>query len=274
MPRLPQPGGDTGEWGQILNEYLSAAHKTDGTLKDNIINSNNLAAGAVTASSIEIGSITESNLDSTIINKINAVAGQVGATGPTGPAGATGAAGQVGATGVTGPAGTDGTSVNIAGSVASSANLPTLSAGDVGSGYLTENDGHLYVWSGSSWTDVGEIRGPQGATGPQGAIGASGATGAQGTTGLQGSTGTQGSTGATGSIGLSGATGSTGPQGATGATGPAGATTISGISGLQAALDGKVAGYNGLIGIWRGSQAEYDAITTKNNAVLYVINGE
>lgn len=32
MARLPQPGGDAGNWGEILNEYLSQVHNTDGTL--------------------------------------------------------------------------------------------------------------------------------------------------------------------------------------------------------------------------------------------------
>lgn len=34
MPRLPQPGGDTGNWGEILNEFLEQAHASDGALKD------------------------------------------------------------------------------------------------------------------------------------------------------------------------------------------------------------------------------------------------
>lgn len=33
MARLPQPGGDQGNWGDILNDYLSVAHNADGTLK-------------------------------------------------------------------------------------------------------------------------------------------------------------------------------------------------------------------------------------------------
>ena len=31
--RLPNPGGDTGSWGTILNDYLSQAHQADGSLK-------------------------------------------------------------------------------------------------------------------------------------------------------------------------------------------------------------------------------------------------
>lgn len=33
MARLPTPGGDTGNWGDILNEYLSVSHESDGELK-------------------------------------------------------------------------------------------------------------------------------------------------------------------------------------------------------------------------------------------------
>jgi len=34
MARLPQPGGDQGTWGSVLNDYLSVAHNPDGSLKD------------------------------------------------------------------------------------------------------------------------------------------------------------------------------------------------------------------------------------------------
>lgn len=34
MARLPRPGQDKGVWGEILNDYLTVAHATDGTLKD------------------------------------------------------------------------------------------------------------------------------------------------------------------------------------------------------------------------------------------------
>ena len=33
MSRLPTPGGDDGNWGQILNDYLLVEHNADGTLK-------------------------------------------------------------------------------------------------------------------------------------------------------------------------------------------------------------------------------------------------
>lgn len=33
MARLPQPGGDEGQWGNVLNEYLLVGHNSDGTVK-------------------------------------------------------------------------------------------------------------------------------------------------------------------------------------------------------------------------------------------------
>lgn len=33
MARLPQPGGDQGSWGTVLNDYLAVEHNSDGTLK-------------------------------------------------------------------------------------------------------------------------------------------------------------------------------------------------------------------------------------------------
>jgi hypothetical protein len=37
MSRLPQPGSDHGQWGQLLNDYLSVSHDSDGSLKDGSI---------------------------------------------------------------------------------------------------------------------------------------------------------------------------------------------------------------------------------------------
>ena len=65
MTRLPQPGQDAGQWGDILNDFLSQSHKENGTLKDNIVTSINIAPGAVTKSTIGL-----SNVDNTSdINK-------------------------------------------------------------------------------------------------------------------------------------------------------------------------------------------------------------
>lgn len=47
MARLPTPGGDDGNWGDILNDYLLAAHASDGALKDSSIAESKLDAGLV-----------------------------------------------------------------------------------------------------------------------------------------------------------------------------------------------------------------------------------
>jgi hypothetical protein len=44
MPRLPQPGSDENTWGDILNEFLLAAHNSDGTLQADTIGSSELSA--------------------------------------------------------------------------------------------------------------------------------------------------------------------------------------------------------------------------------------
>lgn len=246
MARLPIPGGDLGNWGTILNEYLNQAHDSVGRLKPN----------TVTTATISDAAISEVKLDSTVQAKLNAVGGQQGATGATGapgsagavgatgPSGAVGGIGATGATGLAGsqgatgaqgpagipggqgatgavgspggqgatgatgplgapgPAGADGTSVTIVGSVTDAASLPTgLGPSDAGDGYLTNDNGHLHVWSGSSWTDVGAVRGPQGLTGSTGPAGATGAAGGVGATGANGGVGATGAQGATGPIG-------------------------------------------------------------------------
>ena len=48
MARLPQPGGDAGNWGDILNEYLEVSHAADGTIKDGA------AVKSVTITSISV----------------------------------------------------------------------------------------------------------------------------------------------------------------------------------------------------------------------------
>jgi hypothetical protein len=37
MSRLPVVGGDTGNWGTILNDYLLVSHAADGTLNSNVV---------------------------------------------------------------------------------------------------------------------------------------------------------------------------------------------------------------------------------------------
>lgn len=171
MTRLPTPGSDENTWGDILNEFLSAAHKSDGTIKDDIVTEAQLAPGVVT--------------------KLNVVAGQQGATGATGPQGAAGAQGAVGTQGATGPQGP-------AGSGATGATGPTGAAGAQGATGA----------QGASGSGATGATGPQGPVGPGGgATGATGPTGTQGATGPAGATGA-GATGATGPQGPQGPAGS------------------------------------------------------------------
>lgn len=152
--------------------------------------------------------------------------GPQGAQGGTGPAGPRGPEGPEGPRGAEGPRGRDGTSVTVAGQVPTASELPGgLGAGDVGTGYITADDGHLHVWSGSAWVDAGPIRGPEGPQGPQGERGAPGADGHDGETGPVGPPGADGAPGARGPEGprgpqgLKGEPGDVGPPGATGARG-------------------------------------------------------
>lgn len=48
MARLPQVGGDKGNWGDILNDYLKQAHAEDGTLATDTVGTSQLADGSVT----------------------------------------------------------------------------------------------------------------------------------------------------------------------------------------------------------------------------------
>lgn len=52
MVRLPQPGSDSGQWGQILNDFLAQVHNLDGTLKDNVVTTSALAPGAVNVANV------------------------------------------------------------------------------------------------------------------------------------------------------------------------------------------------------------------------------
>ena len=205
MPRLPQPGGDNGNWGTILNDYLSAAHNPNGTLKP----------ASVSAANIQNDSILESKLDQDVRDKLNTLAGQQGPTGPSGPTGATGPqgpAGVVGASGTqgaTGPSGTPGTQGPSGASGAPGAQGSTGATGATGP-------------SGAPST----IPGPTGPTGPAGPTGATGPQGTQGVPGASGASGAPGVQGATGPSGPSGPIGATGPAGTAGATGATGAAGV------------------------------------------------
>ncbi len=67
MARLPKPGQDAGQWGDILNDYLSQSHNTDGTLKTDSVTAAQLASGSVKSTTIADGAITTTKLADTSI---------------------------------------------------------------------------------------------------------------------------------------------------------------------------------------------------------------
>lgn len=48
MPRLPYPGGDNGQWGEILNDFLLTSHAANGSIKDNSISTAQIQDSAIT----------------------------------------------------------------------------------------------------------------------------------------------------------------------------------------------------------------------------------
>lgn len=82
--RLPHPGGDDGNWGVILNNFLLQSHQPDGKLKINTVTATQLAAGAVVTPAIADGNVTESKLHADVQAKLNAIASTPGPDGADG----------------------------------------------------------------------------------------------------------------------------------------------------------------------------------------------
>ena len=170
MTRLPVPGSDEGSWGQILNDFLVAAHNSDGSIKNGVVAEQALAADVKT--------------------KLNNIAGQQGATGPQGATGASGPQGPAGAQGATGVGATGATGAQgVAGTQGATGAIGATGAGATGA---TGPQGPAGPGGGATGAT-----GPQGTAGSAGAAGATGATGAgaTGATGAQGATGPQGPAG-------------------------------------------------------------------------------
>ncbi len=62
MARLPQPGGDSGQWGAILNDYLSQSHDDEGSLKTGSVGATQLRQSSVTSFSLADGSVSTPKL--------------------------------------------------------------------------------------------------------------------------------------------------------------------------------------------------------------------
>lgn len=77
MARLPRPGGDEGDWGDILNEYLLQSHTSDGSLKSNSVTGAVIADGSIRGGQLADGAITSGKIaNGTIVSgDISATAG-------------------------------------------------------------------------------------------------------------------------------------------------------------------------------------------------------
>lgn len=62
MARLPQPGADSGKWGEILNEYLSVSHATDGTLKVDTVGAPQLKPNSVTHAALAPNAVSKADI--------------------------------------------------------------------------------------------------------------------------------------------------------------------------------------------------------------------
>lgn len=68
MARLPKVGGDTGNWGTILNDYLDQSHNDDGTLKTDTVGAPQLKSNSVTGAAIANGSISNAKIADGAVN--------------------------------------------------------------------------------------------------------------------------------------------------------------------------------------------------------------
>lgn len=71
MSRLPQPGGDAGNWGDILNDYLTQVHEADGTLKTDTVGAPQLKPNSVTNAALADGTVQETKLHANVQAKLN-----------------------------------------------------------------------------------------------------------------------------------------------------------------------------------------------------------
>lgn len=80
MARLPIPGADRNQWGEILNDFLRQVHDEDGTLKTNTV-----SAGALHASAGAAGQVL--TLDTSAPGGFSWQTVATGSAAPSGPAG-------------------------------------------------------------------------------------------------------------------------------------------------------------------------------------------
>jgi hypothetical protein len=68
MARLPIPGADDGTWGDVLNDYLSASHNTDGTLKTGVVDSTALSTNTIATAHLQDDAVSNAKLQDNSVN--------------------------------------------------------------------------------------------------------------------------------------------------------------------------------------------------------------
>ena len=69
MARLPKVGGDDGNWGDVLNDFLLQAHNADGSIKASAV------PGLASKYEKPAGGIPETDLSSAVQTKLNTDSG-------------------------------------------------------------------------------------------------------------------------------------------------------------------------------------------------------
>jgi lysophospholipase L1-like esterase len=133
-PRLPIPGADNGQWGDILNDFLAQAHNGDGSLKPSAVTAaggNTVADGSITSTKLADQAVTNAKLDTatqTALSRASTSVQSINTKTPDGSGAITLAAGDIGAV----------ASVTAADSsvvVGGSASAPTVKVGNLSTTY-------------------------------------------------------------------------------------------------------------------------------------------
>ena len=170
QPRLPHPGSDHNQWGDILNAFLRVAHNENGTLKLGSVSQGALADNTVSLTKLDPSLQTTIT---TLINTANTGQGQKGDNGDKGDKGDPGDPGQNGTNG------TDGRPVELA-----------LNNGNLQWRYAQQGATPPTTWQ--TLIATADLKGDKGDKGDPGQDGAPGQQGIQGPQGPQGPRGADG----------------------------------------------------------------------------------
>lgn len=62
MARLPVPGNDEGQWGEILNDFLLQSHDSDGTIKADAVDAASLQDDSISGAKLQDAAVTNAKL--------------------------------------------------------------------------------------------------------------------------------------------------------------------------------------------------------------------